>query len=174
MAKKIIVINALALVVLAAAFFVSRAEFLKLERGYEELRVMREQIETLNELRLGLTKTEAARRVLDDYFVRIDNLAAFIERIEGLATTTEVSLTFTKAGVKRSDENLPQADFIFTASGGFVSLSRFLFLLEAMPLELHLRQSILTYQPPTVKGIRGMWKGQFILEVAGLPENYGQ
>lgn len=168
----VILANLAALAGLAAALIFCRSEFNELEQFYQELKTAEVQTEDFNNLRRLVAETEVQRRLLNSYFVRIADLTSFIERLENLATSTEISLNFTKVDVGRSAQDLPSAEFVFRANGPFTNLSRFLVLLEALPLELQLRRAALVAEPPRNAGLKGEWKGEFVLEVAGLSEDY--
>lgn len=169
---RVILINLVALVGLGLAVFFLRSEVLRLERYQAELKATEVQAGDFNHLRQLFLETAPSRRLMNDYFVRLDNLAVFIERLESLATTTEVSLRFTKAKVRDEDKDWPQVEFAFRANGPFANLSRFILLLEAMPLSLRFQQADLVYEPPRSDNVRGDWSGEFVLTAAGLPKNY--
>jgi len=168
----VILVNLVALAGLVVALILWRSEFNELKHLYQELKTVEAQTADFNKLRQLVAGTEVQRHLLNSYFVRLADLASFIERLESLATSTEINLRFTKADVGHSDEELPSAEFVFQVDGPFTNLSRFLTLLEALPLKLQLRRAELIYEPPRAKELKGEWGGEFALEAVGLPEDY--
>lgn len=164
--KVILLFNLLALAGLAGALLYLRFESLGLYNTYRELALLEKQGQEFSGLKQLLLETEGERLKINNYFVTTKALSGFIERLEGLASTTSVVLELTNAEL--TDDQSPGIALAFKAAGQFRDLFHFVSLVETLPFQLWFARAELAFKERRENQKVAEWQGDFVLALTRL------
>ncbi len=118
-------------------------------------------------LRFSTLKTQMAasgpeREAINRYFVDSNSLPVFIERLEELAATNQITLNLTSAAVSAGQATPTTLEFKLTATAAFSRLFNFIALMENLPYRLRFNQLRLT---PLQTASSTVWQATGALEL---------
>ena len=152
----LVVLLFLGLVILAYLLSARVVALKQTEKNILIFTAKKNNFDSLQKLALTLS---GDRQVIENYFVTNETLPGFIERLEKLASSTEVAFNITDVALTTGAN--PVMRLNFTARASFPRLFRFISLVDSLPYVLDLTQASFVREG----GKGGAWNGTFNLDL---------
>jgi biopolymer transport protein ExbB/TolQ len=118
-----------------------------------ELLSLDKKITDLSQLKRLMAETATDRAKIGAYFLSTNTLPDFIDNLEGLATTTQVTLKVTNVVL----EDEAAAVLTFETMASFGNMHRFIALVEQLPYQVQFTEANIANN--------GVWTGTFSLRI---------
>jgi hypothetical protein len=121
-------------------------------------------------LRDTVTRTEAARKELESYFVGKEGVVEVIRLVEDLGAKAGTNLSIARVDVLPADDFFETVTLDIAASGSRAGLLRLVSMLERMPYAAEFSAASLT-EDQAERAVQelGGWTGSFSLKLKKLP-----
>lgn len=151
-------LNALLLGLVVTGYWYWQHSLTSLAASQAELMSLDKKITDLSQLKRLMSETAADREKIAHYFLTADTLPDFIDNLESLATSTQVSLKVTNVAIEEEGGNAAVLSFDATAS--FPNLYRFTALVQQLPYQLQFTEAKIANT--------GAWLGKFVLRISSF------